>query len=247
MKAYYGGRDISYQDLEAALLVGMSPHERRKFEKKRALSNEHSAVSIFAGLVLNNNPDSKTSSTNASRAVDINDQASSEQLNNKLETDVAHRSLSSELEAKKDASAIDDVSQIFGSSENSELKDAILSDAESNSESMNPSSGVPNLSIPHADGSKHNSKLSLLGHGPHGKEVVAHLLEKQGEHGIREFCQKWRQVFVDAVHPRFLPAGWDIKHRYWFVLLRSGFPFASHCNGRVEGKTWFEGSRAFLS
>lgn len=61
---------------------------------------------------------------------------------------------------------------------------------------------------------KHNSKLSLLGHGPHGKQVVDHLLKEYGEDGIREFCQRWRQVFVDALKPRFLPAGWDVKHRY---------------------------------
>lgn len=61
--------------------------------------------------------------------------------------------------------------------------------------------------------SKRDSKLSLLGHGPHGKQVVNHLLEENGEEGIREFCQRWRQVFVEAVHPRFLPAGWDIMHR----------------------------------
>lgn len=212
VKTYYGGRDISYQDLEAALLVGMSPHERRKFEKKRALSNEHSAASVFAGLVLGNNSDSKTSSIAASGAGDINDQASSEQPDDKLERDVQNPSLSSELEAKHNARAIDDGSEAFGSSENSELKDAVLSDVESNYESINPSNKTHNLSVPNADGRNHNSKLSLLGHGPHGKEVVTHLLEKRGEDGIREFCQKWRQVFVDAVHPRFLPAGWDIKH-----------------------------------
>ncbi|KAK4484840.1 hypothetical protein RD792_007440 [Penstemon davidsonii] len=59
---------------------------------------------------------------------------------------------------------------------------------------------------------KHESKLSLLGHGPHGKQVVENLLKDYGEDGVREFCQRWRQVFVEALHPRFLPAGWDIMH-----------------------------------
>ncbi|CAM8984903.1 unnamed protein product [Rhodiola kirilowii] len=55
-------------------------------------------------------------------------------------------------------------------------------------------------------------KLSLLGHGPHGKQVVDHLLKVYGESGISVFCQQWRRVFVDAVHPRFLAPGWDVNH-----------------------------------
>jgi cobalt/nickel-transporting P-type ATPase D len=58
-----------------------------------------------------------------------------------------------------------------------------------------------------------DKRLSLLGHGPHGKLVVEKLLEKYGEEGILQFCQKWRQVFVEALHPKFLPGGWNIMHR----------------------------------
>lgn len=58
-----------------------------------------------------------------------------------------------------------------------------------------------------------NSKLSLLGHGPHGKQVVEYLLREHGEDGVRDFCQRWRQVFVDTVHPRHLPGGWNVSHR----------------------------------
>jgi len=60
--------------------------------------------------------------------------------------------------------------------------------------------------------SKRAQKISLLGHGPHGKRVVEKLLQDNGEDGIREFCQQWRLVFVEAVKPCFLPAGWDIHH-----------------------------------
>eukprot|EP01018_Ginkgo_biloba_P009240 Gb_31916 [translate_table: standard] len=55
-------------------------------------------------------------------------------------------------------------------------------------------------------------KISLLGHGPHGKKVVEKLLEEEGEDGIRQFSQQWRLIFVEAVNPRFLPSGWDIQH-----------------------------------
>lgn len=44
---YYGRREISEEDLERALLVGMSPHERRRLQKKRGIALKHSAQSIF--------------------------------------------------------------------------------------------------------------------------------------------------------------------------------------------------------
>lgn len=61
--------------------------------------------------------------------------------------------------------------------------------------------------------SRRANRLSLLGHGHHGKEVVERLHREHGEDGITQFCQKWRQVFVEGVNPRFLPRGWDIMHR----------------------------------
>jgi cation-transporting P-type ATPase D len=62
--------------------------------------------------------------------------------------------------------------------------------------------------------SKHaEKKISLLGHGHHGKQVVELLLAKGGEEAVNQFCQRWRHVFVEAVHPRYLPSGWNINHR----------------------------------
>ncbi|EPS68035.1 hypothetical protein M569_06735, partial [Genlisea aurea] len=118
---YYGGsRDVSDADLERALVIGMSPHERRKFAKKqRGFPFKH------------------------------------------LETDPK----------KSDDDSVD-VS----------LRDE-------------------------------PKQQSVLGHGPHGKQVVMHLLKEYGENGISEFCRKWRRVFVEALRPRFLPAGWDVMHR----------------------------------
>ncbi|KAH7351796.1 hypothetical protein KP509_19G014700 [Ceratopteris richardii] len=55
-------------------------------------------------------------------------------------------------------------------------------------------------------------RVSLLGHGPHGKKVVEMILEREGEDGINRFCRIWRSVFVDALQPTHLPAGWNILH-----------------------------------
>lgn len=76
--------------------------------------------------------------------------------------------------------------------------------------------GAPELNDTQCNGNilhQQNSKLSLLGHGPHGKQVVEYLLKEYGEDGVRDFCQRWRKVFVDALHPRHLPGGWDVTHR----------------------------------
>ncbi|XP_024520048.1 protein RRP6-like 3 [Selaginella moellendorffii] len=59
---------------------------------------------------------------------------------------------------------------------------------------------------------KKTHKISLLGHGLHGKKVVEKIWEGQGEDGIRDFIQRWRMVFVDAVHPGYLPTGWEVTH-----------------------------------
>uniref|UniRef100_M4CN05 Uncharacterized protein n=1 Tax=Brassica campestris TaxID=3711 RepID=M4CN05_BRACM len=73
---------------------------------------------------------------------------------------------------------------------------------------LKPNDTQCNGNTPHQE----NSKLSLLGHGPHGKQVVEYLLREHGEDGVRDFCQRWRQVFVDTVHPRHLPGGWNVSH-----------------------------------
>ncbi|XP_024451575.1 protein RRP6-like 3 isoform X5 [Populus trichocarpa] len=132
---YYGGREISEEDLERALLVGMSPHERRRFEKKRRFSSKHSTEVI---------------------------------LLDKEQMGAAYTMA---------------VSTTGNSLEKAVTKDGL-----------------------------ETTEMESTGHGPHGKQVVDHILEEYGEDGIRQFCQRWRQVFVEAVHPRFLPAGWDVMH-----------------------------------
>nr|CAD1819223.1 unnamed protein product [Ananas comosus var. bracteatus] len=113
VKAYYGGREVTPEDLEMALFVGMSPHERRRFEKKKGLS--------FL------NPEKRT---------------------------ISKGSTCTAVEAAKKDSEMD-----------------------------------------------HSTNQELIT----GKFDVS-------DGGIREFCQRWRQVFVEAIHPRFLPSGWNIKH-----------------------------------
>lgn len=153
---YYGGREISQKDLERALLVGMSPHERRKLEKKKGLSFRHST-----GCAL----DSKGGNSDKNRV--------------------------------------------------SETREISVLDTDVNGESISLSNGTVDsycLGSEQTLGPGHNSKLSLLGHGPHGKRVVDYLLREHREDGIRQFCQRWRQVFVESIRPRFLPAGWDVMH-----------------------------------
>ncbi|KAL8474285.1 hypothetical protein ACS0TY_030930 [Phlomoides rotata] len=159
---YYGGREITDEDLEKALLVGMSSYERRRFEKKRGFTFKHLTNDINLNDVKENNIGGET-------PVSIQNASESEEngyiYTNTIETE-QKQDLSNEM-----TSPLDD----------------------------------RNISLK-------NDKMSLLGHGPHGKQVVTHLMKEFGEDGIREFCQRWRQVFVEAVHPRFLPGGWDVKH-----------------------------------
>ncbi|XP_078428552.1 polynucleotidyl transferase, ribonuclease H fold protein with HRDC domain-containing protein isoform X1 [Wolffia australiana] len=141
VKSYFGGREISEQDLERVLFVGMSARERRRLEKKRGL------------------PLRPMEAANSSEEERTGDRDGEEDENNR--------------------SAI--------------------------------SAGSAGHSI--ATCNKISKKLSLLGHGVHGKQVVEHLLKEYGDDGVLQFCQRWRQVFVEAIQPRFLPSGWDIMHR----------------------------------
>lgn len=153
VKMYYGGREISEEDLEKALLIGMSPHERRKLERKKG-------VTVSVKQENSNNGSVEEHSEEAPPGGDMNGESS----------------------------VVGDDSGGDGAPE--------LNDTQCNGNILH----------------QQNSKLSLLGHGPHGKQVVEYLLKEYGEDGVRDFCQRWRKVFVDALHPRHLPGGWDVTH-----------------------------------
>ncbi|MED6147617.1 hypothetical protein PIB30_045531 [Stylosanthes scabra] len=224
VKRYYGGREISEEDLERALIVGMSPHERRRFEKKRGISFRH-VGKITAGSEEENHVDSTTRISNGDvskvDSLDDGSYANEETSDNvdrehfMVKDDSGNPSLASDLAV--DASVSPTTSN--GNTSSFEIVDySESSDSTTNIDGTNLSRKKPNgdLSYPPKDEestqTKHNSKQSLLGHGPHGQEVVEHLMKEYGEEGIGQFCQRWRQVFVEAVNPRFLPAGWDVKH-----------------------------------
>ncbi|XP_039019103.1 protein RRP6-like 3 isoform X2 [Hibiscus syriacus] len=177
---YYGGREISKEDLERALVVGMSPHERRRLEKKNVYHStkvdtlkEASETKDDIERSITDNPSTCSDSgvTTACNDMDLH---------------------SSQISETKSVCEVDtDYSE---SSTPNEIADSSCTRYEGNT------------SV------RHNKKLSLLGHGPHGKQVVDHILNECGEEGIGQFCQRWRQVFVEAVNPRFLPGGWDVMH-----------------------------------
>ncbi|XP_062009458.1 protein RRP6-like 3 isoform X1 [Rosa rugosa] len=216
---FYGGRQISEEDLEKALLVGMTPHEKRRLQKKKGFSFQHSRGSI---------------SSDAEEIITVN--MSTSATPDASEVDTVHESCTNEAKA----SMIDQDEDVFTvkdadlgnstldlridekasprneknmSSEITRVSDTTLVSVV-NGDAIYDGRSTPNGSVHFRSTSKrnHKSKHSLLGHGPHGRQVVDHLLKESGEDGISQFCQRWRQVFVETVHPRFLPAGWDITH-----------------------------------
>ncbi|CAK7348974.1 unnamed protein product [Dovyalis caffra] len=207
---YYGGREISEEDLERALLVGMSPQERRRFEKKRGFSSKHSTEIIRLDKEQMN-----AAHTMAESATE-NSLKIADTIGALKTTEVESTSTKGGedyfmvTESKGVVSAIANKEMISDENEASHTKDKYVGNVDEKCEG-----GPPNGTARHDESAPHknNSKLSLLGHGPHGKQVVDHLLKEYGDDGIRQFCQRWRQAFVEAVHPRFLPSGWDVMHR----------------------------------
>lgn len=223
---YFGGREISEADLEKALLVGMSPHERRRLEKKRGISLKHISEAIISNKI-GTNTSNNTSilaetlrSNNTKNGELTSEEVESSQEGKKIhtlmDTGTTYTSLDTDLGISEETFVNGSEDINFDKTCISEKENLEVADTDEDFESRKPSneSNNPNYSYGTDAPPNHNHKLSLLGHGPHGKQVVDHLLKEYGEDGIREFCQRWRQVFVEAVHPRFLPAGWDVKHRY---------------------------------
>lgn len=217
---YYGGREISDEDLERALLVGMSPHERRKFEKKRGYAFRY----LTSGIDLN---DEKQNNIGGKEPVSIKNPLNGASFNSVY----TNTNDSDKKEDYLDILGVDDIGVINTQPSSTNTVSTSAIDDMKLDLKIVPGISCTSLSkdgdisgngdLSHemtgsADGdiSLKHEKLSLLGHGPHGKQVVAYLLKEYGEDGISEFCQRWRQVFVEALHPHFLPAGWDVMHRY---------------------------------
>ncbi|KAL2328352.1 hypothetical protein Fmac_021779 [Flemingia macrophylla] len=213
VKKYYGGREISDKDLERALQVGMTPHERRRFQKKSGLSFKHSTGTTATATVpeqdthtgctprMSNVDTLKVDAHDGSYANGETSEVNKEPLTRKDFGNSTLASVSAALNRNTITVETSDYDENSDTAVN--VDNGCLSRRQANGHSY--------LSYPPAR-AEHNSKLSLLGHGPHGKQVVDHLLKEYGEDGIREFCQRWRKIFVDAVKPRFLPAGWDVNH-----------------------------------
>ncbi len=60
------------------------------------------------------------------------------------------------------------------------------------------------------------NKLSAdsASHMLHGKLVVAAAQEKAGLEGLSQLATRFRQAFVEALHPGFLPPAWEVDHTY---------------------------------
>ncbi|XP_031278693.1 protein RRP6-like 3 [Pistacia vera] len=217
---YYGGREISEEDLERALLVGMSPRERRRLGKKRGVYLKHSnCVDVpdeehknFSGGTEKSATMGATEANNLDGLLATETELFGEKENHNFATvtddDISNAGVDQVTSSTNNKNMNSIRGEVSDTKDNYDGKD----DDDSENRSVN---GAVDLLYPSYDGSsspKHNSKLSLLGHGPHGKQVVDYLLQEYGEDGIRQFCQRWRQVFVEAIQPRFLPAGWDVQH-----------------------------------
>ena len=206
VKAYFGGRDIVQEDLERALVVGMSPHERRRLEKKRGLSFKRHDIIAAA----KDNP-YITSVTNQDTG----------KISNKLEVSqgstyksTKQQDASVDINAQLEDNFLTDDNEQNADGETSDQGKGCISTTDTlNEDPSEQADAICSSSSGRVVTSNRAKMVSLLGHGPHGKQVVEYLLNNHGEEGIRNFCQKWRQVFVEAINPRFLPAGWDITHR----------------------------------
>lgn len=201
-----------------ALLVGMSPHEIRRLEKKKGLNlrrYKESSIDVLGktspmqAYEYDHNLNDGVNSTESSEDGDVNEIGGGQKNTSMNNEDGGTLPISHE-----DTSFVDE-NDPNDSIEALNMKSSPNFNHEHGSENLSDNTGGSHESPSsrQAISSKSAKKLSLLGHGPHGKQVVERLLNDYGEDGIHQFCQRWRHVFVEAVHPHFLPSGWDIMHR----------------------------------
>ncbi|KAM0838111.1 hypothetical protein ACQ4PT_061188 [Festuca glaucescens] len=210
VKSYYGGRDVTPEDLERALLVGMSPHELRRLEKKKG--HPQSFTAQTQNIIRNSS--NKTiledigHDLENSHALPEQDSDDGQQDTDGIGCDGQPEDLSvsqgsASLLVSMDDSTSDPKTETLGTDGMQLSSNGTHGNGHLDEDSTSTDSSI----------SKHaEKKISLLGHGHHGKQVVELLLAKGGEEAVNQFCQRWRHVFVEAVHPRYLPSGWNINH-----------------------------------
>ncbi|KAF0908796.1 hypothetical protein E2562_028598 [Oryza meyeriana var. granulata] len=229
VKSYYGGRGVTPEDLEMALLVGMSPHERRRLSKKIFFSYRSQAQNVIRKSNINNIVENNE-----------HDPENGYALPEQFSKDGAESNSQPDIDESNSQLDVDDTISQPDSRSNNHLHDPNLSQESTSyplsmedsmsvsnmeTETMhqaniggNPANGDLDRDPCSSDNSNQaipqngDKKISLLGHGHHGKQVVELLLNNGGEEAINQFCQRWRQAFVESVHPRYLPSGWNIKH-----------------------------------
>nr|GMC77103.1 protein RRP6-like 3 isoform X2 [Ipomoea batatas] len=214
VRNYYGGREITEGDLEKALLIGMSPHERRRFEKKKKLASKQPTTDVGSDDNQEPSSDAKAEFAPTDELLNRTESCCNKEDTNTVvltEMDIDNQSLPSNAEVNCEVPVangkdLTNKSEFSVSDHISDPDSIIAENGNISSESgLVQSNNDVNL--------KQHPKLSLLGHGPHGKQVVEFILKEHGEEGVSEFCQRWRQVFVEALQPRFLPGGWNVMHR----------------------------------
>nr|GLL23008.1 protein RRP6-like 3 isoform X1 [Ipomoea trifida] len=214
VRNYYGGREITEGDLEKALLIGMSPHERRRFEKKKKLASKQPTTDVGSDDNQEPSSDAKAEFAPTDELLNRTESCCNKEDTNTVvltEMDIDNQSLPSNAEVNCEVPVangkdLTNKSEFSVSGHISDPDSIIAENGNISSESgLVQSNNDVNL--------KQHPKLSLLGHGPHGKQVVEFILKEHGEEGVSEFCQRWRQVFVEALQPRFLPGGWNVMHR----------------------------------
>lgn len=218
VKSYYGGRDVTSEDLEMALLVGMNPNERRRLEKKKGYPHSFRAQteniirkSSNKAILEDMGDDSKNRHTLSEQVSEDGNRSSGQQdadgtgCNSQAE-DLTVSQRSASLSVSMDDSTCDPNTEKLGS----DGMQRSSSGTQANGHLDDDPASSDNSS--QAISKNADKKISLLGHGHHGKQVVELLLANGGEEAVHQFCQRWRHVFVEAVHPRYLPSGWNIKH-----------------------------------
>lgn len=201
---------LSQEEMEAGLLAGLAPRQKRRMMRQLAAEKEREINSGSSTLEATEQPQQQGSLSSDS-PTDSHDQPASAQQD--FEANVQHdasRHVTQQAAVRIEQPAVS-LQQPAASPEHARAEGG-------HEEEEQLDQDVSNEEV--TDGQEPPGKRQGVsdedtnGHAWHGRQVVAAVLEQGGPDALLMLIQRFRQSFSDALHPEHLPAAWHIKHRY---------------------------------
>lgn len=203
-------RWLSQEELEAGLLAGLAPRQKRRMLRQLAAEKDEAGKAEDSSQPPAD--DDLSEAQEESRADDEPDQTAAAQHGSSASDShvVQHDTTSNGCDMvqhnDQSAQALD---------EDERHQSVPQADSIQSSDDHHAGPSIQQLSRQRQGVSRPGvSDEDTNGHAWHGRQVVAAALADGGSDALLVLIKRFRQSFTDALHPKFLPSAWHIMHRY---------------------------------